>query len=394
MPFWCVRSTVGDPFGGSVMDSITAIEACEILCDAKSKGLIDFTSTHDDDIVAWDPANPMDDQDPSSDCYKTIHTLKAMMDKAGLKMKMVTCSLHGDTVFRNGGLTNPDPEIRALAAQKVMRTLRIGNFFGAEFFTYWVARDGFECQFAVPWDRAYGYLEAGLNLATRYIKENKLSMKYATIEPKPNEPRGEMYLATTGHALALISRLEDPSFWGVNPELLQHEGMTNLSATNAAGMAIHAGKLPFLHVGNQKAGQFDNDSPILTGMDGLKEMISVLWILEILDWKGHIEFDNHVLRTDAAPGKVNTIQVRKDFIKFNVESYRMAEKKAEELAKNKELNKIRAELNDKKSANLKALESYDLKALQAAKIDYKKVNETPTSNANLDFAFNKALLGY
>jgi len=394
MPFWCVRSTVGDPFGGSVMDSITAIEACEILCDAKSKGLIDFTSTHDDDIVAWDPANPMDDQDPSSDCYKTIHTLKAMMDKAGLKMKMVTCSLHGDTVFRNGGLTNPDPEIRALAAQKVMRSLRIGNFFGAEFFTYWVARDGFECQFAVPWDRAYGYLEAGLNLATRYIKENKLSMKYATIEPKPNEPRGEMYLATTGHALALISRLEDPSFWGVNPELLQHEGMTNLSATNAAGMAIHAGKLPFLHVGNQKAGQFDNDSPILTGMDGLKEMISVLWILEILDWKGHIEFDNHVLRTDAAPGKVNTIQVRKDFIKFNVESYRMAEKKAEELAKNKELNKIRAELNDKKSANLKALESYDLKALQAAKIDYKKVNETPTSNANLDFAFNKALLGY
>jgi len=394
MPFWCVKSTVGDPFGGSVMDSITAIEACEILCDAKSKGLIDFTSTHDDDIVAWDPANPMDDQDPSSDCYKTIHTLKAMMDKAGLKMKMVTCSLHGDTVFRNGGLTNPDPEIRALAAQKVMRSLRIGNFFGAEFFTYWVARDGFECQFAVPWDRAYGYLEAGLNLATRYIKENKLSMKYATIEPKPNEPRGEMYLATTGHALALISRLEDPSFWGVNPELLQHEGMTNLSATNAAGMAIHAGKLPFLHVGNQKAGQFDNDSPILTGMDGLKEMISVLWILEILDWKGHIEFDNHVLRTDAAPGKVNTIQVRKDFIKFNVESYRMAEKKAEELAKNKELNKIRAELNDKKSANLKALESYDLKALQAAKIDYKKVNETPTSNANLDFAFNKALLGY
>ena len=394
MPFWCVKSTVGDPFGGSVMDSITAIEACEILCDAKSKGLIDFTSTHDDDIVAWDPANPMDDQDPSSDCYKTIHTLKAMMDKAGLKMKMVTCSLHGDTVFRNGGLTNPDPEIRALAAQKVMRSLRIGNFFGAEFCTYWVARDGFECQFAVPWDRAYGYLEAGLNLATRYIKENKLSMKYATIEPKPNEPRGEMYLATTGHALALISRLEDPSFWGVNPELLQHEGMTNLSATNAAGMAIHAGKLPFLHVGNQKAGQFDNDSPILTGMDGLKEMISVLWILEILDWKGHIEFDNHVLRTDAAPGKVNTIQVRKDFIKFNVESYRMAEKKAEELAKNKELNKIRAELNDKKSANLKALESYDLKALQAAKIDYKKVNETPTSNANLDFAFNKALLGY
>lgn len=393
MPFWCVRSTVGDPFGGPVMDTISALEACEILCDAKTKGLIDFTSTHDDDIVSWDPANPMDDQDPSSETYKTLHELKAMMDKAGLKMKMVTCSLHGNSVFRNGGLTNPDPDIRALAAQKVMRTLRIGNFFGAEYFTYWVARDGFECQFAVPWDRAYKYIESGLNLATRYIKENKLSIKYCTIEPKPNEPRGEMFLATTGHALGLISRLEDPSMWGVNPELLQHEGMTNLSATNAAGMAINAGKLPFLHVGNQKAGQFDNDSPILTGMDGLKEMISVFWILDILDWKGHIEFDNHVLRTDGTPGKANTIQVRKDFIRHNVESYRMAEKKASELAANKELNALRAAALDKASPLLKALETYDLKALQAAKIDYKKLNETPVANAALDYAFNKALLG-
>jgi len=393
MPFWCVKSTCNDPFGGAVMDSITSLEACEILCDAKKQGLIDFTSTHDDDIVAWDPANPMDDQDPSSECHKTIRALKDMMDKAGLKMKMVTCSLHGDKVFRNGGLTNPDPEIRALAAQKVMRTLRIGNFFGAEYFTYWVARDGFECQFAIDWAQAYKYIENGLNLATRYIKENKLSIKYCTIEPKPNEPRGEMFLATTGHALGLISRLEDPSMWGVNPELLQHEGMTNLSACNAAGMAINAGKLPFLHVGNQKAGQFDNDNPVLTGMDGLKEMVSLIWILEKLDWKGHVEFDNHVLRTDAAPGERNKIQVRKDFVKFNVESYRMAEKKAEALAANKDLDKIRASVLGKSSPLAKSLESYDLKALQAAKIDYKKLNETATSNANIDFAFNKAILG-
>jgi len=393
MPFWCVKSTCGDPFGGGVMDSVTALEACDILCDAKQKGLIDFTSTHDDDIVAWDPMNPMDDQDPSSDCYKTIRALNEKMDSVGLKMKMVTCSLHGDKVFRNGGLTNPDPEIRALAAQKVMRTLRIGNFFGAEFFTYWVARDGFETQFAIDWSKAYKYIEQGLNLATRYAKENKLSVKYFTIEPKPNEPRGEMFLATTGHALALISRLEDPSVWGVNPELLQHEGMTNLSASNAAGMAINAGKLPFLHVGNQKSGQFDNDFPVLTGMDGLKEMVGLIWILEKLDWKGHIEFDNHTLRTDAAPGEANRIQLRKDFVKFNVESYRMAEKKAEELAKNASLDKIRETALGKTAAVSKALESYDLKAIQEAKIDYKKVNETPVSNANIDYAFNKAILG-
>ena len=74
---------------------------------------------------------------------------------------MVTCSLHGNPVFRNGGLTNPNPEIRLLAARKVMRTIRIGNFLGAEYLTYWVARDGFECQFAVPWERTYRYLIEG-----------------------------------------------------------------------------------------------------------------------------------------------------------------------------------------------------------------------------------------
>lgn len=393
MPFWCVKNVVGDPFGGPVMDSISPLEACDLLCGAKKEGLIDFTSTHDDDIVEWNPENPMDDQDPSSECYKTIHALKEKMDKAGLKMKMVTCSLHGDSLFRNGGLTNPDPEIRALAAQKVMRTLRIGNFFGAEYFTYWVARDGFECQFAVDWKTPYKFIENGLNLVSRYIKENKLSIKYGTIEPKPNEPRGEMYLATTGHALALISRLEDPSMWGVNPELLQHEGMTNLSASNAAAMAINAGKLPFLHIGNQKAGQFDNDSPTLTGMDGLKEMIGLVWILEKLDWKGHIEFDNHVLRTDATPGEQNKLQVRKDFIKHNVVSWRLAESKAEQLAGNKALDAARAKILGKSAPIAKALESYDLKTILEAKLDYKKLNETPVTNAAIDYEFNKAILG-
>jgi len=393
MPFWCVGNPVGDPFGGSVMDKLNSVEVCEILCDAKSQGIIDYTSAHDDDLVTWDPANPLDDQDPNSPASKTLKQLKDMMDKVGLKMKMITCSLHGNVVFRNGGLTNADPEIRALAAQKVMRTLRIGNYFGAEHCTYWVARDGFECQFAIPWDRVYKYLEGGLNLAARYCKENNLSIKSGTIEPKPNEPRGEMYLATTGHALGLISRLEDPSFWNVNPEILQHEGMTNLTAINAIGQAINAGKLPFIHLGNQKPGQFDNDNPALTGMDGVKEMVSVLWMMEKLNWNGHVEFDNHVLRTDCAPGKENAVAIRKEFIKHNVDSYRLAEAKAEQLAKNAELNKLHAAICDKQSPLTKALESYDTKALLAAKIDYKKVNETPVKVAALDHAFNKALLG-
>jgi xylose isomerase len=393
MPFWCVGNTGRDPFGGTVMDPFTSLEVCTTLCQAREAGLIDYTSAHDDDLVEWNPASPQDDLDSNSETSKTLRAMKAMMDKSKLSMKMVTCSLHGNSVFRNGGLTNPDPDIRALAAQKVMRTIRIGNFFGAEFLTYWVARDGFECQFAIPWDRCYGYIENGLNLATRYIKENKFSIKAGTIESKPNEPRGEMFLATTGHALAIISQLEDPSFWNVNPEILQHEGMTNLSAINAIAMAIHAGKLPFFHMGNQKPGQFDNDSPVLTGQDGLKEMIGVLWMLIKADWKGYVEFDNHMLRTDMAPGKENASKLRMDFIKHNVASLRMAEQKAAQLAGNAALDKLHAAICDKPSPLAKALTNYDFKALSEAKIDYKKLNETPVGVAALDFEFNKAILG-
>src|SRR5512138_2799001 len=94
MPFWCVGNPVGDPFGGSVMDKVSPLEVADILCDAKTKGLIDYTSAHDDDLVAWDPANPMDDQVKNSATFKTISQIKEKMDKAGLKMKMITCSLH------------------------------------------------------------------------------------------------------------------------------------------------------------------------------------------------------------------------------------------------------------------------------------------------------------
>ena len=128
-----------------------------------------------------------------------------------------------------------------------------------------------------------------------------------------------MFLATCGHALALISRLEDPDFWGVNPEILQHEEMTNLSAVTAIATAVHAGKLFFIHLGNQKPGQFDNDNPTMTGMDGVKEIISVFWMLNKLKWNGHVEYENHVLRTDTAPGKKNAVAIRKQFIKNKLE---------------------------------------------------------------------------
>jgi xylose isomerase len=393
MPFWCVGNPVGDPFGPSVMDKLSSVEVCDLLCKARQEKLIDYTSTHDDNLVAWDPKNPEDDLDPESPASKTLKTIKEKLDAAELKCIMVTSDLHNNPVFRNGGLTNPNPEVRLLAAKKVMRNIRIGNYLGAEYVTYWVARDGFECQFAVQWENAYRYLIEGLNLAEKYAKEQHGSIRHGTIEPKPNEPRGEMFLPTTGHALGLIAMLNDPSFWAVNPELLQHEGMTNLSASVAAAMAAHAGRLFFLHVGNQKPGQFDNDNPILVGMDGVKEMVGVLWLLDRMGWQGHIEFDNHILRTDCAPGKENSTRIRMDYIRQNVENYRMAEKKAKEIGSDPELAKQMSALWDREPALAKILSSGDTAAIAKAKVDYDKVNASAIQIGKLDSQVTKKLLG-
>lgn len=393
MPFWCVANPVGDPFGPAVMDRITSVEACDLLCKARAEKLIDFTAAHDDDLVAWDPHHLEDDLDPSSPASQTLQTIKAKLDAAELPVAMVTCSLHGNPVFRNGGLTNPNPEIRLLAARKVMRTIRIGNFLGAEYLTYWVARDGFECQFAVPWERSFRYLIESLNLAEKYAKEQNGSIRHGTIEPKPNEPRGEMFVPTTGHALGLIAQLADPSFWGVNPEVLQHEGMTNLSAEVAVAMAAHAQKLFFLHVGNQKPGQFDNDLPTLVGMDGVKEMVAVLWLLDRMGWQGHVEFDNHILRTDTAPGKENSSRIRMDFIRQNVENYRLAEKKARDLGADPDLAKLMAGLWDKEPALARLLASGETADIRKAVVDYDRVNGTALQISRLDQAVTRKILG-
>jgi xylose isomerase len=116
-------------------------------------------------------------------------------------------------------------------------------------------------------------------MVRRYGEKQKLPLQGGTIEHKSNEPRGEMFLPTVGHALALIGELKDPDFWGVNPEVLQHDQMTGLTSTGSVAFALSMGKFFFLHMGNQKPNQFDNDNPPLIGMDGVKELISVIYLI-------------------------------------------------------------------------------------------------------------------
>jgi len=314
MPFWCVGNPLGDPFGGKVLPHISSLEVADIICWAAGEGLIEATSFHDDDLVPWDPKKPEDDLDKNSTTYSILKTIKKKLDNAGLSVNTATCSLHGDVLFRRGGLTNPDPKIREIARKKVERTIRIGNMLGAKYYTYWVARDGFEVPITVAWNEVYDWLAEGLDHVYDYIKAKKFTNYIgATIEPKPNEPRGHMFVPTSGHAVGLIcGKLKKPDFWGVNPELLQHESMALMNGVQALGYLISMNKLSFLHFGSQIKAQFDNDFPPLVGPEGLKETVQMFWALEQTGWKGVVEFDCHMLRTEGNPARAD--ECRKDFI--------------------------------------------------------------------------------
>ncbi len=315
MPFWCVGNPLSDPFGGSVLPKIDSLDVAKLLAEAAADRLIEATSFHDDDLVPWDPAHPEDDLDRSSPAAKKLRQIKSSLADAGLEINTATCSLHGHPMFRNGGLTNPDRKIRAIAIRKVQRTLRIGRLFGAKHFTYWVARDGFEVPVTVDWNNVYTWLAEGLDAAHDYIKANRFTnYKGGSIEPKPNEPRGHMFLPTAGHAVGFIAtRLKNPDFWGVNPELLQHESMALMNSVLTLGYLVSCGKLAFLHFGSQIKAQFDNDFPPLTGPEGLKETAQMFWALQQTGWKGVVEYDCHMLRTEGDPS--DPIGCRRQFIR-------------------------------------------------------------------------------
>ncbi len=304
MPFWCVGSRLADPFGGPVLPEIDPLDVAGLLAEAGREGLIEATSFHDDDLVPWDPDRPDDDLDEGGETRARLRAIKRVLDEAGLKVNTATCSLHGHPLFRQGGLANPDPAIRARARRKVERTLRIGAFLGARHYTYWVARDGFEVPVRVDWEHVYSWLAEGLNGVHDYIKARGFTnYAGATIEPKPNEPRGQMFLPTAGHAAGFIfGHLEHPAFFGVNPELLQHESMALMNAVQTVVYLASMKKLFFLHFGSQIKAQFDNDYPPLVGPEGLKETAQMFWALRRIGWRGVVEYDCHMLRADGDPG--------------------------------------------------------------------------------------------
>ena len=268
---------------------------------------------HDEDLIPFEAT--------ASEREKILKDFKGALNETGMKVPMATTNLFSQPVFREGAFTSNDASVRAFALQKTMRSIDLGVELGATTYVFWGGREGLETNACkTPQDGVKRFREA-MNFLTEYVRDNKYNLKFA-LEAKPNEPRGDIFLPTSGHMLAFIYTLDHPEMVGLNPEVA-HEVMPGLDFSHVVGQAIEAGKLFHIDLNGQKPGRFDQD--LRFGSDDLKGAFFLVKLLEDARWDGMRHFDSHPYRTedeqgvwDFAAGSMRTYLILKDRVgRFN-----------------------------------------------------------------------------
>jgi xylose isomerase len=245
---------------------------------------------HDDDLVPYD-ATPAERD-------RIVGRLAATLKETGLVVSMATTNLFGHPVFKDGAFTSNDRAVRRYAIAKAIRGIEIGAELSAPTYVFWGGREGVEAMAAKnPGDALDRYREA-IDFLCCYVLDRGYEIRFA-IEPKPNEPRGDTFLPTVGHALAFIGSLEHPEMVGVNPETA-HETMSGLSFYHAVAQAIWHGKLFHIDLNGQKIGRYDQD--LRFGSEGLKEAFFLVKLLEESGYHGPRHFDAHAYRMEDPDG--------------------------------------------------------------------------------------------
>jgi xylose isomerase len=283
---WTVGNTGRDPFGEATRAPLEPNETVRRLAGLGAFGV----SLHDDDLV---PPNA-----PPAERDRIVGHFKRTLDETGMVVSMATTNLFGHPVFKDGGFTSNDRAVRRYAIAKTMRAIDLGAELGAPVYVFWGGREGVEAMASKrPADALDRYGEA-LDFLCGYVLDHKYPMRFA-IEPKPNEPRGDAFLPTVGHALAFIGTLEHPEMVGVNPEVA-HETMSGLSFYHAVAQALWHGKLFHIDLNGQKIGRYDQD--LRFGSEGIKDAFFLVKLLEESGYDGPRHFDAHAYRNEDAEG--------------------------------------------------------------------------------------------
>ena len=318
---WTVGNRGRDPFGDFVRDPISPVQIVEMLGEVGAWGV----NLHDNDLVPID-ATP-------SEYDRIVRDFKKACSDNGIVVPMATVSLFFHPIFRDGAFTANDPEVRAYAVQKTMRAMDLGAELGAKIFVLWGGREGVETDSCRRPDEAVKRLREAVNYLCEYNIEKGYGFKFA-LEAKPNEPRADIYMATTGHYLAFIPTLDHPEMVGVNPEVA-HETMAGLNFLHGVAQAWDMGKLFHIDLNDQMPGRYDQD--LRFGSSNIKACFFLVKFLEDVGYTGSRHFDAHAYRTEDHEGV-------KDFARGCMRSYLILKQKAAQWNANKEIQSILKEL--------------------------------------------------
>jgi xylose isomerase len=283
---WTVGHKGHDPFGEPTRPGLAPEETVRRLADLGAHGVC----VHDNDLVPIGASE--------NEAREIKERFRRALDETGMRVTMATTNLFFHPVFKDGAFTANDRQVRRFAVQKTLRAIELGMELGAPTFVFWGGREGVEADAAKPARDALERYREAIDFLCEQVLDRGYEMRFA-IEPKPNEPRGDIFLPTVGHALAFIERLEHSQMVGVNPEVA-HETMAGLSFQHAVAQALWAGKLFHIDLNAQRIGRYDQDFRF--GAVGLKDAFFVVKLLEDAGYEGPRHFDARPLRTENEDG--------------------------------------------------------------------------------------------
>jgi xylose isomerase len=281
-----------DPFGDATRPPLDAVEAVHQLAGLGAYGL----TFHDDDLVPFGSADDARDEQ--------ISRFRKALDETGLVVPMVTTNLFTHPVFKDGGFTSNDRGVRRYALRKVMRNLDLAAELAAQTYVFWGGREGSESDAAKDVRAALDRYREGIDTLAQYVIDRGYQLRFA-IEPKPNEPRGDILLPTVGHALAFISTLQHADMVGLNPEV-GHEQMAGLNFVHGIAQALWHGKLFHIDLNGQRSIKYDQDLVF-----GHGDLLNAFFLVDLLEFGGPAgssaydgprHFDYKPLRTEDITG--------------------------------------------------------------------------------------------
>ena len=278
---WTVGNIGRDPFGDPVRQVRSPVQLVHLLGEVGAWGV----NFHDNDLVPIDAS--------AAERDRIVRDFKQALDDTGLVVPMATTNLFTDPAFRDGAYTSNDPEVRAYALQKTMNAIDLGVELGAKVYVFWGGREGTETDAGKNPADAGNWFREAMNFLCEYSMDQGYDLKFA-LEAKPNEPRGDIYLSTTGAMLGFIATLDHPEMVGVNPEVA-HEQMAGLNFLHHVAQAWSQDKLFHIDLNDQGFGRYDQDFRF--GSVNLKSAFYLVKFLEDVGYNGSRHFDAHAYRS-------------------------------------------------------------------------------------------------